>query len=320
MAKKYTYQNKGIFYSNVTRPSTIMNGRLGFSDYEENIDFDLITEIPNKTINAIDIDWNGAYLSSLNTYINDTSDVLNQFNMLSYTMASYYTFLDNKFDNYYSKSYIDNIIGTDDESNNGYNSGIGGYDGNNSGSGGSKLSNYVTYSYLSNEINTLNEDINKKVSSNEVYNKEEVDLMIRSLQSTIQSILSRLDTIDSNEGYYLWMGNFDQCYPNNYPDQIDSNNAIKIKNEDIENGQIIISTFIIPERLKSIINPNNIDIRWAFTLPKEYDYQFVSTDQPDFDYGELIMLDDNNYLNKYKLYHITAENLNVVLTANIIRQ
>ena len=121
-------------------------------------------------------------------------------------------------------------------------------------------------------------------------------------------------------GYYLWMGNFDQCYPNNYPDQIDSNNAIKIKNEDIENGQIIISTFIIPERLKSIMNPNNVDIRWAFTLPKEYNYQFVSTDQPDFDYSELIMLDDNNYLNKYKLYHITTENLNIVLTANIIRQ
>lgn len=79
------YQENNIRFTNVTLPGKAGHGRWTNISYKDKTTGNnagrTTTEIAVPTlpfINVIDIDWNGAYLESLDTYINSTSDLLNQ--------------------------------------------------------------------------------------------------------------------------------------------------------------------------------------------------------------------------------------------------
>ena len=75
------YQNHNIQFNKVTQPSFTTSGRISRARYQVDNDNNIIN-YNNTTINAIDIDWNGAYLESLDTYINSTGDLLYQINFI----------------------------------------------------------------------------------------------------------------------------------------------------------------------------------------------------------------------------------------------
>ena len=74
MAVKYTSGN--IQYTNVVKPAFLTTGRLAKGSYT--IQNNVLVDKPGAFVNAIDIDWNSAYLPNLRTYINTTSDLLEQ--------------------------------------------------------------------------------------------------------------------------------------------------------------------------------------------------------------------------------------------------
>ena len=74
MAVKYTSGN--IQYTNVVKPAFLTTGRLAKGSYT--IQNNVLVDKPGAFVNAIDIDWNSAYLPNIRTYINTTSDLLEQ--------------------------------------------------------------------------------------------------------------------------------------------------------------------------------------------------------------------------------------------------
>ena len=81
------YQNSNILYTNVTRPSFTTSGRIAKGAYTLDSSGNVIGTA-GPVINAIDIDWNGAYLESLDTYINSTSDLFSQLNHIYQSIAN----------------------------------------------------------------------------------------------------------------------------------------------------------------------------------------------------------------------------------------
>ena len=70
-----------------------------------------------KILDAIDIDWDGAYVQKLNTYFYTTEDVINAFNLLGTNDETLNDYLNDNFvtysylyDNHYNKDEINNII------------------------------------------------------------------------------------------------------------------------------------------------------------------------------------------------------------------
>ena len=120
------YQNHNIQFNKVTQPSFTTSGRISRARYQ--VDNNNIINYNNTTINAIDIDWNGAYLESLDAYINSTGDLLNQLNIISRTLAISSESLNDRLNNldvytksesddkyqekgnYATKEYVDNAI------------------------------------------------------------------------------------------------------------------------------------------------------------------------------------------------------------------
>lgn len=78
MAKILNYTDRGIKFSKVYQPAVIVGGKIGFDNYPYNSSNYSISEITGFTENAIDIDWNHAYLPNLQTYIDTTGDLLYQ--------------------------------------------------------------------------------------------------------------------------------------------------------------------------------------------------------------------------------------------------
>jgi len=60
-----------------------------------------------KILDAIDIDWNGAYIKELNSYVYTTEDLINLFNVLSDTDKN---ISNNITSNYYTKNEFDNVF------------------------------------------------------------------------------------------------------------------------------------------------------------------------------------------------------------------
>ena len=79
------YQDNNILYTNVTKPSFVTSGRIAKGKYTID-DSGNITRTTGYLLNAIDIDWNGAYLESLDTYINSTADLLTQLELIYNTI------------------------------------------------------------------------------------------------------------------------------------------------------------------------------------------------------------------------------------------
>lgn len=121
------YQNNNIQFNKVTQPSFTTSGRISRARYQVDDDNNIIN-YNNTTINAIDIDWNGAYIESLDAYINSTGDLLNQLNIISRTLAISSENLNDRLNNldvytksesddkyqekgnYATKEYVDNAI------------------------------------------------------------------------------------------------------------------------------------------------------------------------------------------------------------------
>ena len=121
------YQNNNILFNKVTQPSFTTSGRISRARYQVDNDNNIIN-YNNTTINAIDIDWNGAYLESLDAYINSTGDLLNQLNIISRTLSISSENLNDRLNNldvytksesddkyqekgnYATKEYVDNAI------------------------------------------------------------------------------------------------------------------------------------------------------------------------------------------------------------------
>jgi len=75
------YQDQNILFTNVTYPSFLTSGRISKGRYTTDGNNN-ITQTTGPLLNAIDIDWNGAYLSSANTYINTTGELISQINII----------------------------------------------------------------------------------------------------------------------------------------------------------------------------------------------------------------------------------------------
>ena len=78
------YQDGNIQYTRVILPSFLTAGRLAKGSYT--INNGILTNKPGPFINAIDIDWNDAYLPNLDSYITNTSDLLEQIDRIYQTL------------------------------------------------------------------------------------------------------------------------------------------------------------------------------------------------------------------------------------------
>ena len=142
-----SYTNSGIEFNKVTQPSFTTSGRISHTRYDIDENNNIINR-QGKTINAIDIDWNNAYLDTVGTYINTTGDLLNQINVLSNAIAVGYESLNNKFNslNIYTK----------EESDDKY----------------QEKGNYVTKTYVDEKFNELNTIITQLQNSIDLINNQ----------------------------------------------------------------------------------------------------------------------------------------------------
>ena len=80
------YQDGNIQYTRVILPSFLTAGRLAKGSYTTNNG--ILTNKPGPFVNAIDIDWNDAYLPNLDSYITNTSDLLEQIDRIYQTLSN----------------------------------------------------------------------------------------------------------------------------------------------------------------------------------------------------------------------------------------
>jgi len=73
--KKYSYIDNGIEFSDIIEPNLMTGQMIKNRNYVKD---DNIISYTNPVINAIDINWNNAYLSSIGKHINTTGDVLSE--------------------------------------------------------------------------------------------------------------------------------------------------------------------------------------------------------------------------------------------------
>ena len=79
------YQDSNINFIRVSQPAFTTSGRISHTRFRADENNNIINR-QGKTLNAIDIDWNGAYLESLGVYIDTTGQLLSQIDSIYSTL------------------------------------------------------------------------------------------------------------------------------------------------------------------------------------------------------------------------------------------
>ena len=108
---KYIDSNTGIQFNRVYIPTMYTSGIYSKAKYT--VENNIISRIPSPFVNVLDIDWNDAFLPSLNVYIKTTADLLKQLDNIHLTVSNIDTlskdYIDGLIENLASKDDIENI-------------------------------------------------------------------------------------------------------------------------------------------------------------------------------------------------------------------